>query len=152
VVLQLGDSSIAQKNLQRKLKRLLDDERYGPALVRLNRADQRVILDLIETSDARTVRRELLRLDETRRGKIRERSRARREKVSAGPSWEDVARRARENLSRKFQGLDEDGWIKHARMYRPSTTELEEVANASETEIRAKARSQAPPWNPFWYH
>jgi hypothetical protein len=64
---------------QRRLKTILNDERYGPALVRLNRKDQRVILDLISANRGREARTEILARDETRRarGSTRRRTLAR---------------------------------------------------------------------------
>lgn len=58
---------MAQSNASRRLNRILRDEDYGPKLVRLNRADQRHILDLIDENRGAQARREILRLDEERR-------------------------------------------------------------------------------------
>lgn len=58
---------MAQTNASRRLNRILRDEDYGPKLVRLSRADQRHILDLIDANRGAQARREILRLDEARR-------------------------------------------------------------------------------------
>ena len=58
---------MAQTNASRRLNRILRDEDYGPKLVRLNRADQRHILDLIDDNRGAQARREILRLDAERR-------------------------------------------------------------------------------------
>lgn len=58
---------MAYTNASRRLNRILRDEDYGPKLVRLNRADQRRILDLIDANRGAQARREILRLDTERR-------------------------------------------------------------------------------------
>lgn len=58
---------MAQTNASRRLNRILRDEDYGPKLVRLSRADQRTILELISENRGRQARAEILRLDEARR-------------------------------------------------------------------------------------
>ena len=58
---------MAQSNASRRLNRILRDEDYGPKLVRLSRADQRSILELIDANRGAQARREILRLDENRR-------------------------------------------------------------------------------------
>lgn len=58
---------MARSNASRRLNRILRDEDYGPKLVRLNRADQRTVLELIDANRGAQARREILRLDEARR-------------------------------------------------------------------------------------
>lgn len=67
---------MAQSNASRRLNRLLRDEDYGPKLVRLNRRDQRHILDLIDANRGAQARREILRLDAERRARNTIRRRA----------------------------------------------------------------------------
>jgi hypothetical protein len=58
---------MALNNARRRLNRILKDEDYGPKLVRLNRRDQRHILELISDNRGAQARREILRLDAERR-------------------------------------------------------------------------------------
>lgn len=58
---------MAQSNASRRLGRILRDEDYGPKLVRLSRADQRQILDLIDANRGAQARKEIIRLDAERR-------------------------------------------------------------------------------------
>ena len=67
---------MAQSNASRRLNRILRDEDYGPKLVRLNRTDQRRILNLIDANRGAQARREILRLDEERRHRNTVRRRA----------------------------------------------------------------------------
>lgn len=67
---------MAQTNASRRLNRILRDEDYGPKLVRLNRADQRHILNLIDNNRGTQARREILRLDQERRRRATIRRRA----------------------------------------------------------------------------
>lgn len=52
---------------KRRLAALLRDEEYGPKLARLNRADERAVLDLVYENRGLEARRELDRLDAGRR-------------------------------------------------------------------------------------
>lgn len=52
---------------KRRLAALLRDEDYGPKLARLNRADERVVLDLIYHNRGREARQVLNDLDRQRR-------------------------------------------------------------------------------------
>lgn len=63
---------------ERRLNALLRDEEYGPKLARLNRADERIILDLIDQNKGREARKRLVELDENRRVKrtVRDRAKA----------------------------------------------------------------------------
>lgn len=67
---------MAQSNASRRLTRILRDEDYGPKLVRLSRADQRHILNLIDNNRGAQARREILRLDAERRRRATVRRRA----------------------------------------------------------------------------
>lgn len=55
----------------RRLNAVLNDEEYGPKLVRLNRADERRVLDLIEAGKGREARKEIVRCDTLRLTKSR---------------------------------------------------------------------------------
>lgn len=52
---------------QRRLAAILRDESYGPKLVRLNRNDERTVLDLIYENKGKEAREAIIRLDEDRR-------------------------------------------------------------------------------------
>lgn len=55
------------KNALTRLHRILSDETYGPALVRLPKPQQRTVLDLIDRNEGARARQEILRLDRERR-------------------------------------------------------------------------------------
>lgn len=64
---------------QKRLDKILADDEYGPALVRLNKRDERAVLDMIENGDRswrRKVELEIDRLDKVRKGRRTVRSRA----------------------------------------------------------------------------
>lgn len=63
---------------QARLKRILDSELYGPKLVRLNKGEQRIILDMISANEGAAARDLILELDEARRTKNRVMARAAR--------------------------------------------------------------------------
>jgi hypothetical protein len=63
---------------KRRLATLLRDEEYGPKLARLNRKDERIVLDLIYENRGREARTELDRLDAGRRQVRTSKSRAKR--------------------------------------------------------------------------
>jgi hypothetical protein len=67
---------MTQTNASRRLNRILRDEDYGARLVRLNRTDQRRILDLIDANRGAQARREILRLDAERIARSRVHRRA----------------------------------------------------------------------------
>ncbi len=52
---------------QKRLERILSDEEYGPKLVRLNKSQERQVLDLIERNKSREARKLINQLDEQRR-------------------------------------------------------------------------------------
>ena len=54
---------------KRRLAALLRDEEYGPRLVRLNRTDERTVLDLIYENRGREARAKIIELDAGRRRK-----------------------------------------------------------------------------------
>jgi hypothetical protein len=69
---------MAQSPARRRLQRILDNETYGPKLTRLNKTDQRGILNLIEQNRMPEARRRILSMDEARRERNRIRDRVRR--------------------------------------------------------------------------
>lgn len=54
----------------RRVRRLLLDEDYGPALARLNRADTAHVLELVRENKPREARQEIIRLDLERRSQV----------------------------------------------------------------------------------
>lgn len=67
---------MSQSNASRRLNRILRDEDFGPKLVRLNRVDQRRILDLVDANRGAQARKEILRLDAERHSRRTVRRRA----------------------------------------------------------------------------
>ena len=55
------------RNARRRLQRILNNELYGPKLVRLNRAQERTVLDLIEAGEGKRARQAILDYDAERR-------------------------------------------------------------------------------------
>jgi len=86
---------------QKRLNALLRDEEYGPKLVRLNRTDERVILDMIYENRGREARKELNKLDEQRRVYRTTRGHARTyAKLSTDQrsrQWQQIKRREKNN-------------------------------------------------------
>lgn len=60
---------MAQSAEQARLRRILNDEHYGPALVRLTKAEQRRVLDLIEQNRGAEARKLIDELDRKRKDK-----------------------------------------------------------------------------------
>ena len=83
---------------KRRVRRLLNDEDYGPKLVRLSAQDQQTVLRLVYRNQGREARRAVIELDAARRGRRTVAERARR--YAALPSadrsaqWRDVRDRA----------------------------------------------------------
>ena len=100
---------MAQSNASRRLNRILRDEDYGPKLVRLNRADQRTILELIDANRGAQARREILRLDEARR---RRRTVQRRAERYAARPVEERGGASRPDETREF-------WAEYDRITGP---------------------------------
>jgi hypothetical protein len=70
---------MAKSNAMKRLERILADEDYGPKLVRLNRTDERHILDMIDSKTHYTkINKEIDRLDAERIAKRRKPARARK--------------------------------------------------------------------------
>lgn len=85
----------------RRLAALLRDEEYGPKLVRLNKTDERIVLDLIYENRGREARKELLRLDENRRTTRTIRSRVREyvgmPKRQRSAEWRNVKKKVKDH-------------------------------------------------------
>jgi len=63
---------------QKRLKRILDNEDYGPKLARLNRTDERRVLDLIDQNKMPEARKLIIELDRARKERNNLRARLRR--------------------------------------------------------------------------
>lgn len=78
---------------KRRLATLLRDEEYGPKLARLNRTDERIVLDLLYENRGREARTELNRLDAGRRHVRTNKTRAQRyaklTKTQRTTQWHD---------------------------------------------------------------
>lgn len=70
--------AVRKSPAERRLDALLKDEEYGPPLVRLNKGDERKVLDLIDANKGRDARKLILELDAKRRTHERTRARVRR--------------------------------------------------------------------------
>lgn len=66
-----------QRNMERRLDAILGDEEYGPKLVRLNKTDERKVLNLVERGKGREARQMINKLDEERRADNRIKTRVR---------------------------------------------------------------------------
>lgn len=152
---------MAKSNAVKRLERILFDpspEEYGPKLTRLNRQDEQYILDLVERkANPQFTRREILRLDEARRAKVRER---RNSKTSRAPKIdiEQLRRDAFSNMRRQLGGKPQQ--IAHGVKVM-TNEELQLAATGGESVLKQKAAIQIP-WvmapdlgyeiNPFWYN
>jgi len=101
------------RNELRRLQSVLDSEEYGPKLVRLNKSDQRTILDLISDNKGKEARARIVELDEQRRSKRR-------------PSSEKTAQPERENIN----DLRDQAFANLDRIHRSK-------ANYNETRVKA---------------
>lgn len=138
-------------NEEKRLRRILLDEDYGPKLVRLNPRDQREILDLISENRGKDARRRITELDEQRRSAMRRPAKGARRTLAA------KRRDAIENINRRLEGLANQSrviiGVSHMR-----DDELDFAIQANAEQLRNAAR-QAPTVstregdiNPFWYH
>ena len=134
------------ENAKRRLNRILADEDYGPKLVRLNRRDQREVLQLIDANRGREAREAILRLDRQRR--------AGGERAVLRKDLEGRVQARMEMLPRAHPGRIAE------RVAEMTTDELRYALTTSLDEIRQRARGaprgvRADPSqliNPFWYH
>jgi hypothetical protein len=78
----------------RRLDAILSDDEYGPKLVRLNRGQQRVVLDLIYDNKMRDAKKQIESLDASRRRRrsLREKARdyAKLPKRQRSAEWQEV--------------------------------------------------------------
>lgn len=86
---------------KRRLATLLADEHYGPALARLNRSQEREVLDLIWRGQSAEARKAIDRLDRSRRTRRTVRDRARR--YANRPRWQRL-----EDRQDELDYLDDD--------------------------------------------
>lgn len=131
-----------------RLNRILNDEEYGPKLVRLNKADQRTVLDLISANQGKQARAEILRLDEERRNTRRVRTR----------SWRSFAIWLKNNVDAE---LDVDEYVDYAEQ-RGTPNDFNRIADVidhaddPEESVRRNAADEQPrdgfDYSPFWYH
>jgi hypothetical protein len=93
---------------KRRLALLLRDEEYGPKLVRLNRADERRVLDLVYEGNGREARKLINELDTGRRRRrtLGEKARAyaRLPRQTRSTEWRAIMREVEDNES-QFWGL-----------------------------------------------
>jgi hypothetical protein len=82
---------------KRRLALLLRDEEYGPKLVRLNRADERRVLELVYEGDGRQARRLINDLDS-----------GRRRRRTLGEKARDYARKPRRQRSAEWRAIMEE--------------------------------------------
>lgn len=148
---------MADRNALRRLKAILEDEEYGPKLARLNRADERKVLDLIESNPGgrgKAYRDEIIRLDKARLDKARQR---RQVKKAPQVDIDALRQRAYVNMRRVLDGKPQT--IKRG----VSLMTIEEALFAAkEGPWRLKDRAREPTRkyivneqeieiNPFWY-
>lgn len=142
-------ASNSNRNALRRLQTILNDEDYGPKLARLNRADERRVLDLIEQNKGKQARSEILRLDEARRAKRRGRVKP--------INIDELRRQAFANIRRQVNGHPKTVRLGVDLM---TPDELQYAAAATDDEIRVRAgdRSYAKyydeiddDYNVFWY-
>jgi hypothetical protein len=156
------------RNERRRLERLLSDERYGPALVRLNKTGQREIFDLVSAGDTKRVRARLLELDAQRREKVRNRSNRRRLEASGIPVrpgavvTSDMVRAHR----RMAAIMERNGWGRGVPRWRREAeqkaepaelrrlvemTTDDEIYDQGSEDAYAAQRGEID-YSPFWYH
>lgn len=156
---------------RRRLQRLLNDEQYGPALVRLNKGQQRRILDLVSANQGKIARSEILRLDAERKQKVKERSKQRREaggKRVTVRSWKQFY-----ELLKKLDPVRQAGWesrLSVAKALRRHDKDFESepvystispqqaydmISTVSPNEFFDSGSDDARRrmnWSPYWYH
>ena len=150
-----------------RLNRLLRNETYGPALVRLGATGQREILDLISLGDSKAVRARLTELDSLRRQAVRERSAARRQ---AARGWQTApgvkvtgamvqARARMDRIMRTYSGFRTiDVWEAKAERL-ASSDDIRAIADGPDESVldRGSEDSYAAQrgeleYSAFWYH
>jgi len=150
-----------------RLNRVLRDETYGPALVRLSKTGQREILDLISNGDSKAVRARLTELDSLRREAVRVRSMARRQ---AARGWQTApgvkvtsgmveARSRMDRIMRTYSGFRTiDEWEAKAKRL-ASAEDIRAIADGPDESVldRGSEDSYAAQrgeleYSAFWYH
>ena len=142
----------------KRLERVLNNEDYGPKLARMNRADERRILDMIDRNVHYTkVHKEIDRLDEARRTKQRvRRTRVKRPVVkSIEQMRRDAFLHMNAQLRNKWKYKEETN-RKYVNVM--DKQDLDRAMTASKRELEDLGR--APAYvdlgdieiNPFWYH
>jgi hypothetical protein len=97
---------------KRRLNALLRDDEYGPLLARLNRADERRVLDLIYDNKGREARKLLVNLDTARRRHRRLRGKV--NDYNAGPKTKQRWRQVAEDV----RGDEAEFWKLYAKAKR----------------------------------
>lgn len=140
---------MAKSNAVKRLERILNDEEYGPKLVRLNRKDEAYILDLIDRNKGREARKEILRLDEARL------ARARAARKPKAPTIAQLRKQAYARLRAMLKGKPSTQQKGVALM---NKDQLNFALTASGDQLRTKA-AELPieypdidiEFNVFWY-
>lgn len=125
---------MAKSAAMRRLESILNNEEYGPKLVRLNRTDEAYILDLVDRNQGLKARKEILRLDEQRRSNARERRQARKAPVI---DINALRAKAYAKMRRSFNNSHPHR-VKRNLSYATSS-DLEYIIESTPDEIRAKA-------------
>lgn len=144
----------------RRLNRILYSEEYGEKLVRLPKANQRVVLDLIERGETRSAKAEILSFTERRLAARRERAAAKRAGVPAPPrlSWSNAAQ-VMEGLAAAAypdRAYSRAQYVRTAQAH-GDAEDLQHVQHlmSSQPAMMAEAHAAAKAgyvWSPFWYH
>lgn len=148
---------------QLRLKRILDNEDYGPKLVRLNKSQQRVVLDLISANKGREARTAILKFDEERLTKVRTRRKAKPKVLTEDilPSrpptprlfWEYVAMWIKTHLN---PNLNTKRYVEKA-LQNSGAEDYADVAEALGNTAdmwrqKASNANREFRWSPFYYH
>jgi len=145
----------AERNERRRLQSILDDERYGPALVRLTRSEQRDVLRLVEGGDGRAARAEIARLDVARKGRRREAS-AKRPVVPWGAARAVIGAAVQTRQAEgdwRWGARTVDTWQARARAHKASVVDVAMVAALTPSELRGRAwEHRFDEYSIFWYH
>lgn len=142
-----------ERNEQRRLRAILSDENYGPKLVRLGKADQRIILDLISENKGREARKRIVKLDATRRERVRIGSMIRRARDRIRKAAEDKVARGGRPHDRKLD--PDESVVKWDRRYQKhvDVSMLRELAGATIDEVRQNAyATYKAEYSIWWYH
>jgi hypothetical protein len=135
----------ADRNALRRLRRLLEDETYGPALARLRGQDEHRVLTAISENRGADARREILAADQRRRDAVRDQRRR------------QLLERATANVTDQHRQYGARYQDVRRHLTDATDAELRFAARATRAELVTRARQ--PPRtledrdiNPFWYH